>query len=141
MCKHLKKISVLALVCILSSCAVIEPQSRVAAEVSAKQSRQLWPLDVKFSRVSLQNVRMVDAIMFLSKVIREYPGKIPRFSWSIEVGPPSANPPPPTNPLVSIEASNATLREILDKLCAQAGWTYEEVLERQWISFHAPPKK
>lgn len=141
MCKYLKIITFLALVFIVSSCAVIEHKSNTTGEIFPQQSKQFWPLDVRFSHVSLQNIRMDDAIMFLSKVIREYPGKIPRFSWSIDVGPPSVKPPPYKNPFVSIDASNVTLREILDTLCAQAGWTYEEVLERQWISFHPPPKK
>ena len=133
-------IGILVLTCMFSSCAVIESEPRAAAEVSFEQSKQLWPLDIKFSYVSLRNIRMDEAIMFLSKVIREYPGKIPRFSWSIDVGPPSVKPPPYKNPLVSIEASNVTLRDILNRLCAQAGWTYKEVLERQWISFHPPPE-
>jgi hypothetical protein len=133
-------IGILVLTCTFSSCAVIESEPSAAAEVSFEQSKQLWPLDVKFSYVSLRNIRMDEAITFLSKVIREHPGKIPRFLWSIDVGPPSVKPPPYKNPLVSIETSNVTLRDILNRLCAQAGWTYNEMMERQWISFHAAPK-
>ena len=140
MCKYLAGMSVLTLDCTLPSYAVMESKPRPAAEVSPEQSKQLWPLDVRFSHVSLRNVRMDDAIMFLSNVIREYPGKIPRFSWSIDIGPPAVKPPPHKNPFVSLEASNVTLRDILNRLCAQAGWTYEESLERQWISFRPPPK-
>jgi hypothetical protein len=123
----------------ISGCAALRSTSIAEAKISVEQLEQPWPLDVKFSHVSLRNVRMMGAVMFISDVINKHPGKIPRFSWGVYVGPPSAYPPPPRNPLVSIDADNVTLRDILESLCMQAGWTYEESLGKLMISFNAPP--
>jgi hypothetical protein len=83
---------------------------------------------------------MSGALMFLSKVIRESLVKEKMgFSWSIDVEPPTANPRY-RDPLVSLKASDVTLRYVLDRLCAEADWTYEEGMEGHWFFFH-PPRK
>jgi hypothetical protein len=130
---------IVAIIGVLVGCTSIERRAAIA-EMSPTEVKKLEPLDVRFSYVSIRNVHMTQALLFLSQVISQSSTEIPRFSWSIDVGPPALKPPAYRDPLVNLETSNASLRMVVDKLCAQAGWTYNEVLEKQWVPFHPASK-
>jgi hypothetical protein len=121
---------------LLGGCATFQPQPMASiGKVSAQNIKSV--LDVKFSQISLSNVRMTKALLTLSGELKK---SDIAFQWSIEVGPPALNPPPPRDPFVNLSASNITLREVLDQICRQSGWTYKPVMEGHWFSFRAPPK-
>lgn len=84
-------------------------------------------LDAEFSQVYFTKVQMTTALLLLSNAINSSPDSNSHFAW---YGP-SIPPPIEKNaqrryPLVSIKELNINLRSVLDKLCAQIGWSYEE---------------
>ncbi len=130
-------ISFLFLVLLLSSCVAMAPQpSQIILGVNHEPAL----LNIKFAQVTLPRMRMWNALCLLSDTINHVPEKIARFSWGVRVEPNNfLNFPEETNPWVSIDQKNTTLRQVLDELCRQAGWTYEECAIG--ILFISPPKK
>lgn len=92
-------------------------------------------LDVRFDNVNIQGTHMARAILLIGRTINDSSFDLPHCSWSIDVAVPTADPQF-DDPIVSYKNSNISLREVLDSLCAQTGWTYELVRNRLWISFH-----
>jgi hypothetical protein len=80
---------------------------------------------------------MTKALLTLSSAIRD---SNMAFQWSVEVGAPAVNPPRPKDPFVKISGAEITLREVLDEICRQSGWTYKPTMEGHWFLFNAPPK-
>jgi hypothetical protein len=112
-----------ATIILFASCANVTPHVSVAT-----QDAESWidPLDVKLSQVSLSKVRMLRALVLISNAINSSSQVRSHFVWygprftSLE----EAKTMP--DPFVTLEASNITLRSVLDGLCAQSGWAYEK---------------
>lgn len=119
-----------------NGCTTIKPEASIG-KITAQDIQTI--LDVKLSHVELSNVPMTKALLTLSNSIRDSLAyKNMGFSWSIDVGSPSLHPPRFKDPNVSLSASNVTLREVLDEICRQSGWTYRPVRQGHWFSFQAP---
>ena len=109
---------------VLAGCATMSPRATIVVKSSPTPSKAL---DVEFSQVSFSKVQMTTALLLLSNAINSSPDSRSNFAW---YGP-SIPPPIEKNaqrryPLVSINESNISLRSVLDKFCAQIGWSYEE---------------
>lgn len=107
---------------LLFGCASVPPNI-IVAENRSTISRD--PLTVKFDQVSLIRIRMVTALDLLSNAIGSSVSAHSNFVW---YGPrfyDLRRMEQMSNPLVSLNKSNITLRVVLDELCAQSGWTYQ----------------
>lgn len=133
MLRHLTVAFVVAM--LFAGCVSVKPEISVG-KVTAQNIKSI--LDIRFTRVSFSNVRMTKVLLTLSGAIRD---SNMAFQWSIEAGAPSAKPPRFKDSLVNLSASNITLREVLDEMCRQSGWTYEPIMQGHWFLLHAPQKQ
>jgi hypothetical protein len=122
--------------CVTTKRAAIEP----AADLS-KKARSIF--DLPIYRVDIRGYRMYEALDELSKAIeRASHGRV-RFvfqlssiggarearEWLQKYGTTPVWPiPGPLNPYVSVRAENTNLRRIVDSLCQQSGWIYNEAI-------------
>jgi hypothetical protein len=117
--------TVLTSVCIMffASCASVSPHVSVAT-----QDAESWidPLDVKLSQVSLSRVRMSSALVLISNTINSSSQVRSHFVWYGPRFPSLEEAKRIPDPFVTLEASNITLRSVLDTLCSQSGWAYEK---------------
>ena len=121
-------VSVIFVVMVISSCVTTAPQtSEIIVSGNNPSCRMNSVLDIKFVQVTLRRMRIVRALSLLTKAIANAPGKRPYFNWEIEPVPASTKGiTQKENRLVKINQTNTTLRQVLDDLCAQTGWRYEE---------------
>jgi hypothetical protein len=132
---NLIKLMLLAIV--LTGCVTVSPRNKIVVKSTPTP---LKALDVEFSQVFFTRVQMTTALLLLSNAITSSPDCHSHFAW---YGP-SIHPPIEKNaqkryPMVSINESNICLRSVLDKLCAQIGWSYEE--DPMGIYFSKSPSK
>lgn len=120
---------------LLCGCISVHPEHSVG-KVIAQDIKSI--LDVRFSHISLSGVRMTRALLSLSDITED---SNLAFQWSIQAGLPASRPPRFKDPIVNIKGSNITLREILDDICRQSGWSYEPTMDGHWFLFQAPPNK
>jgi hypothetical protein len=99
--------------------------------------------DLPIYRVDIRGYRMYEALEELSKAIEGTSRRRFRFvfqltsvggprearEWLQKYGTAPVWPiPDALNPFVYVEAENTNLRRIVDSLCRQSGWTYNEVI-------------
>jgi hypothetical protein len=90
-------------------------------------------LDLRINEIHLQNITMSDALYEIEASVHNYS---PRLYFSFGLNPTtSANASASSapghtrklrDPKVRIDAVNITLREVINRLCIQSAWSYED---------------
>lgn len=118
--------------CVTTKRAIIEP-----APALNKNARSIFDLPVY--RVDIQGYRMYEALDKLAQAVKAQSNGRVRFVFQIswlkpqeymrKYGGLAAWPiPDPLNPFVHFQGVNVNLRTIINSLCQQSGWTYDEVI-------------
>ena len=118
--------------CVTMKRAIIEP-----APVLNKNARSIFDLPVY--RVDIRGYRMYEALGKLAQAIEAHSNGEIRFVFQIswlkpqqymrKYGGLAAWPIPDSlNPLIHFQGVNVDLRTIINSLCHQSGWTYDEAI-------------
>ena len=136
--KNIIKVFLVLLAVLLSSCvntSISKPKIIVVPNNIGYRMSSV--LDIRLATISVSHMRASDVLSLLTKAIVHTPGKRPYFSWGIGTEPSSLKGLTlKEDRWVTINQTNTTLRQVLDELCAQTGWRYEE--SAIGISFTAP---
>ncbi len=121
----LRIVSIVFLTILFTGCATTPPESLKIIVAPNNEANKI--LDIRFTEVNIPQMKMWSALVVLTNAINCVPEKISRFSWGVHVTPDSMKDlTSKENPLVHLNLTNVTLRQVLDELCKQAGWTYKE---------------
>jgi hypothetical protein len=118
--------------CVTTKRAIIEP-----APALNKNTRSIFDLPVY--RVDIRGYRMYQALDTLAQAVEARSNGQVRFVFQIswlkpreymrKYGGLAAWPiPDPLNPFVHFQGTNVDLRTIINSLCQQSGWAYDEVI-------------
>jgi hypothetical protein len=90
----------------------------------SKTHRKPTILDLRLERVAISGLHMEQAIFQLAQGIASSThGKV-NFAVSTENSRDPMDRVPKRNPKVRFEGSNVSLRQVVDTLCQQSGWSY-----------------
>ena len=134
----LTAISVIYLSMVLASCVTnpTQPPKIIVAPNNIGYGSDRV-LEIKFTKVLILHRRASDVLSLLTDATNNTSEKISYFSWGIRTEPSSLKGLTlKEDRWVTINQTNTTLRQVLDELCAQTGWRYEE--SAIGISFTAP---
>jgi hypothetical protein len=84
-------------------------------------------LDLRLEHVVLSDIRMERALFALAEGIASSTNRKVQFALLIENSQDPLDRIPKRDPKVRFEGSNVTLRQVIDSLCQQSGWSYARV--------------
>jgi hypothetical protein len=84
-------------------------------------------LDLRLEQVVLLDIRMERALVELADGIAASTNRMVQFAVIIENSRDPMDRIPKRDPKVRFEGSNVTLRQVIDSLCQQSGWSYARV--------------
>ncbi len=120
---------VVSAVILLGGCALQKTNEAVIAAESV--SRFEDPLNIVVTEVKLRKAAISDALLNLSHSVKEAYPDGPRFEVALPLPRDKENErlsrehAPLKYPAITLSASNIRLGELLDRMCAQAHWSYE----------------
>lgn len=115
---------VLATILFLPSLTNGSSECVVVATLAHRDRARGGPLDLRLERISLSGITMQDALLCLANGISSSTqGKV-KFAFGVENSRDLMDRVPLRNPNVRFDATNVSLALVLNKLCAQARWSY-----------------
>jgi len=105
------------------------------------------PLDITFKQISFHEIDMTTASIIIGKAIEQakvandfaFAWDYPNKAWGWSGKEHFAIVRELENPQVSLSQDNVTLRQVLDDLCRQSGWTYQK--NSMGLGFNQPLAK